>query len=274
MTQETFVHATAIIEKGAELAEGVYVGPFCVVGAHVRVGKGTHLQSHVSLTGYTTLGEDNEVYPFASVGNVPQDLKHKGEKTVLVIGNRNKIRECATLQPGTVPGGGKTVIGDDNLLMAYTHVAHDCIIGNRNVIVNGSQISGHVQIDNDAVIAGVSGIHQNCRVGDFAMVGAGSMVNQDVPPFTLVQGDRATVRGLNIIGLRRKGFTTEKLAALKNAYRFVFGMGAPTVEVAVERCRQEGLLVHPEVQYFVEFIQASKRGVARPASDLDASDLV
>lgn len=270
---ETFIHPTAIVEKGAEFASGVHIGPYCMVGPNVKLGKGTRLQGHVFLGGHTTMGEENEIFAFASVGNIPQDLKYKGEPTTLTFGHKNTIREYATIQPGTVPGGSKTVIGDGNLLMAYTHVAHDCIIGNKNIVSNGVQISGHVIMENEIVIGGLAGIHQFSRLGDMAMIAAGSMVNQDVPPFCLVQGDRAMLRGLNVVGLKRRGFNTEKLSALKKVYRTLFLSGSPTIEQAVEKCRQENLLTHSEISLFVDFVLASKRGVCRPASESDNSGL-
>lgn len=266
---ETFIHPTAIVEKGAELGVGVHIGPYAIVGPHVKLGDGCWVQSHALISGHTSMGEKNEIFAFASVGNVPQDLKHKGEITTLEIGRENKIREYCTLQPGTVNGGGKTVIGDGNLLMAYTHVAHDCFLGNKNIMANGAQLAGHVTIHNEAIVSSLAGVHQFCRIGDNSLIAAGAMVAQDVPPFVLVQGDRATVRGLNVVGLKRKGFTAEKLRALKNAYRIMFLTGAPTVDGALEECRKQGLLEHSEIVSFVEFIKSSKRGVSRPAQDVD-----
>ncbi|MEY2987417.1 MAG: hypothetical protein RJB13_938, partial [Pseudomonadota bacterium] len=212
MSQNTNIHPTAIVHPGAELDSEVVVGPFCTVGSHVKIGRGTKLISHVVIDGHTTIGAQNEIFPFASVGTVPQDLKYNGEPTILTIGDRNKIRECATLQPGTVQGGGQTVVGSNNLFMAYTHVAHDCIVGNDNIFANSVQLSGHVEVHNGAVIGGISGIHQFCRIGDMAMVAAGSIVVQDVPNFCVAQGDRATLRGLNVVGMRRKGLTASDLA--------------------------------------------------------------
>lgn len=264
MSQNTNIHPTAIVHSSAELDSDVVIGPYCTVGAHVKIGRGTKLISHVVVDGHTSIGADNEIFPFASVGTVPQDLKYKGEPTLLTIGDRNKIRECATLQPGTVQGGNKTVVGDDNLFMAYTHVAHDCIIGNNNIFANSVQLSGHVEVHNGAVIGGISGIHQFCRIGDMAMVAAGSIVVQDVPNFCVAQGDRATLRGLNVVGMRRKGLTASDLASIKDIYKRIFLNPLPTLDETIEACRQSGLLEGRHAQSFIEFIQSARRGVVRP----------
>lgn len=266
MSQNVTIHPTAIVHPDAQLDANVFVGPFCTVGPHVKIGKGTRLVSHVVVEGHTTLGEGNEVFPFASVGTVPQDLKYKGEPTLLLIGDRNKIRECATLQPGTVQGGGKTVVGSNNLFMAYTHVAHDCLIGNDNIFANSVQLSGHVEIHNGVVVGGISGIHQFCRIGDMAMVAAGSIVVQDVPNFCVAQGDRATLRGMNIIGMRRKGLTASDLSILKSVYKQIFLSPLPTVDETIDACQSHGLLANPHALRMVEFIRAARRGVVRPAA--------
>jgi UDP-N-acetylglucosamine acyltransferase len=266
VSQNVTIHPTAIVHPDAQLDANVFVGPFCTVGPHVKIGKGTRLVSHVVVEGHTTLGEGNEVFPFASVGAVPQDLKYKGEPTLLLIGDRNKIRECATLQPGTVQGGGKTVVGSNNLFMAYTHVAHDCLIGNDNIFANSVQLSGHVEIHNGVVVGGISGIHQFCRIGDMAMVAAGSIVVQDVPNFCVAQGDRATLRGMNIIGMRRKGLTASDLSVLKSVYKQIFLSSLPTVDETIDACQSHGLLANPHALRMVEFIRAARRGVVRPAA--------
>jgi UDP-N-acetylglucosamine acyltransferase len=273
MSTSVSIHPTAIVHPDAELDAGVIVGPFCTVGAHVKVGRGTKLISHVVLDGHTTLGEENEIFPFASVGTIPQDLKYKGEPTLLIIGDRNKIRESATLQPGTVQGGGRTVVGHNNLLMAYTHVAHDCIIGHDNIFANSVQLSGHVEVHNGAVIGGISGIHQFCRIGDMAMVAAGSIVVQDVPNFCVAQGDRATLRGMNVIGMRRKGLTAGDLSVLKSVYKQFFLSPLPTVAETVEACRQSGFLDNPHARRLIDFICSARRGVVRPASGGNNDDL-
>ena len=268
MSNEVFIHPTALVEKGAQLDEGVHVGPFSIVGSHVRVGKNSRLFSHVVLTGHTTLGAENQIYPFASVGHAPQDLKYKGEPTTLVIGDRNLIRESTTLQVGTVQGGGTTVVGHGNLFMAYTHVAHDCRLGNDNILANGVQLAGHVTIDNDAVIGGISAVHQFCHIGDMAMTGGGAMLVEDLPPYCIAQGDRAMLRGLNLVKMRRKGLSAEALRAVKDAYKLLFLSGAPTVSDAVAKVELAGFLKFPEVLKLVEFVKTSQRGVVRPAQDV------
>lgn len=258
------IHSTAVVAKEAQLGTDVVIGPYCVVDGYVTLGDRTRLHSHAVVSGWTKLGADCEVFPFASVGNRPQDLKYKGEETWLLLGARNTVRECATLQPGTVQGGGKTVIGDGNLFMAYSHVAHDCVIGNNNIFANCAQLSGHVEIGNNVNIAGIGGIHQFCRVGDYAMAAAGSVVVQDIPPFCMVQGDRAHLRGLNVVGLKRRGFGAEQIAKIRAAYRTLFLSGQPTVEAAIAAVSAEGLLAEEGVRAFCDFVRASKRGVVRP----------
>lgn len=271
-TSEVIIHPTSIVEKGAQLDAGVRIGPFCIVGPNVILGAGTHLQSHVVIEGHTTMGAKNEIFPFASIGKAPQDLKYKGEPTTLVIGDGNRIRESATLQPGTVQGGGHTTVGSGNLLMAYTHVAHDCIVGNDNIIANGVQLSGHVTIGNGVTLGGLVGVHQFCRVGDMAMAAGGSMIVEDVPHYCIVQGDRATLRGLNIVGMRRKGLSREQIQMVKHCYKILFSSGAPTVDAAIALCDEQGLLKEAVVLALTEFVRASTRGVTRPMQDISLED--
>ena len=262
------VHPSSIVHPSAKLAPGVRVGPYCTVGENVTIGSGSVLRSHVNIEGHTTVGERNEFFPFCSVGAPPQDLKYKGEPTLLVIGHNNIIRECVTLQPGTVQGGGKTLIGNKNLLMAYCHVAHDCVIGDENIIANSVQLSGHVTLENQTVLGGMSAIHQFCKVGDLAMLGGGSMVVQDVPPYSLVQGDHASFRGLNIVGLKRKNFDKQQIATVKKVYLHLIQDPAPTVEESVKNLE---LALGPDddrdvVTQIVTFIRQSSRGVVRRAA--------
>lgn len=263
----TFIHPSAIIESGAELGLGVSVGPYCVVGANVKVGAGTKLHSHVVLAGHTTLGEGNEIYPFASVGHAPQDLKYKGEPTLLKIGNKNIIREYATLQPGTVTGCGETVVGDENLFMAHTHVAHDCIVGNQNVFANCASLAGHVTVCHQTVLGGFAAIHQFCVIGDMAMVGLSSVVVHDVPPYSIAEGNRANIRGLNVVAMRRRGLTATNLSNVRKAYKLMFLSGFPTVADAVAQVEKDGLMTDVSVQKFVSAILSSKRGVVRPTKE-------
>lgn len=255
------LNPSAIVDPRAELDRDVEVGPYCVIGAGVKIGKGTKLHSHVSIQGRTTLGENNVFFPFASVGSAPQDLKYKGEPSQLLIGNGNTIREYVSLNPGTSGGGMVTRVGDQNLLMMYCHIAHDCIVGNRNVIANGATLGGHVIVEDHVIVGGLVGIHQFVRVGTGSILGAGSMVSMDVPPYCNATGDRARLRGLNLEGLRRRGFDKSTIAAIRRAYRIAFQSKLRT-EDALRKIRQD-IPAIPEVERFVEFIAGSRRGICR-----------
>lgn len=255
------IHPTAIVHPGAQLDERVTVGPYAVIGEHVSIGRGTTVGAHTVIDGWTRIGEDNRIFHLAAVGGIPQDLKYRGEETWLVIGNRNIIREFATLQPGTVTGIGKTVIGDDNLFMAYCHVAHDCIVGNRVIMANGSTLAGHVTVEDFAILGGLSAVHQYTRIGESVMLSGGAMVGQDAPPYTIAAGDRARLRGLNLVGLRRRGFSEETIKVLKKAYRILV-LSKLRIADALVRIRNE-LPALPEVAHFVEFIEKSERGICR-----------
>jgi len=257
------VHPTAIIAAGAALGDGVTIGAYTLVGPQVRIGAGTRVGAHVVVEGRTTIGARNEIFQFASIGAVPQDLKYHGEPSELLIGDDNRVREFCTLQPGTEGGGMITRVGNRNLLMNYAHIAHDCILGDGNIVANGTQLGGHVTIESNVVIGALSGIHQFTRLGESAIIGAGSMVSQDVPPFCNATGDRATLHGLNTLGLKRRGLTAETIRALRQAYRLMFQSGLRVVE-AVPRIRAEIPAV-PEVERFVAFIEGSERGVCREA---------
>ncbi|HEY7220530.1 MAG TPA: acyl-ACP--UDP-N-acetylglucosamine O-acyltransferase [Candidatus Binatia bacterium] len=255
------VHPSAIIDPRAEMDSDVEVGPCCVIGAAVKIGKGTRIHSHAVVEGRTTLGEGNVIFPFAAVGTVPQDLKYKGEPSELVIGNRNTIREYASLNPGTTAGGMVTRVGDQNLLMMQCHIAHDCILGNHNVIANGATLGGHVVIEDFVIVGGLVGVHQFVRIGTGAIIGAGSMVSKDVPPYCNATGDRAKLHGLNIEGLKRRGVDRAVVEMIRRAYRIVFNSKLRT-EDALKRIRDEIPLI-PEIETFVTFIAHSQRGVCR-----------
>jgi UDP-N-acetylglucosamine acyltransferase len=255
------IHPSAIIDPRAQIDAGVEIGPFAVIGPHVRIGRGTRIGAHTVIDGWTEIGADNQIFHFAAVGGIPQDLKYKGEETWLRIGDRNIIREFATLQPGTVTGIGETVIGNDNLFMAYCHVAHDCVVANRVIMANGSTLAGHVNVESFAILGGLSAVHQFTRVGESVMLSGGAMVGQDVPPYTIAAGDRARLRGLNIVGLRRRGFSDETITQIKKAYKILV-FSKLRLEEALGRIRSE-LAVGPEILHFVEFIEKSERGICR-----------
>ncbi|GFE58111.1 acyl-ACP--UDP-N-acetylglucosamine O-acyltransferase [Geobacter sp. AOG1] len=257
------IHPSAAIQQGAELDNDVEIGPGVFIGPHVRIGKGTRVGPNAVIDGWTEIGQDNQIFHLASVGGIPQDLKYKGEETWLKIGDRNIIREFATLHPGTVTGDNETTVGNGNLFMAYSHVAHDCHVGNGVVMANGATLAGHVRVDDFAILGGLCAIHQFVRIGAHAMIGGGTMVGQDIPPFTIVTGDRKDVklRGLNQVGLTRRGFSEDKIATLKKAYRILVLSKLRLVD-ALDRIRQE-LPQTEEVKQLVSFIEQSQRGICR-----------
>ena len=257
----SLIHPTAAIDKGAELDSTVKVGAFAVIGPQVRVGAGTEIGSHAVISGKTVIGSRNLVSPFASLGSRPQDLKYRGEETELLIGDDNMFREYCNVSVGTVGGGSKTSIGNGNLFMVYTHVAHDCIIGHNCIVANGTAIAGHVTIDDGAVLGGLSAIHQFCRVGKLAMIAGGSMVAQDVVPYCMVHGDRARINGLNVVGLRRLGVKAESLRAIKEMYQIVFESNA-TLDDAMSRITAE-IEDSPYRRDWLEFLRKGERGICR-----------
>ncbi len=259
--KEVLINPRAIVHPGAELESDVRVGPFSVIGPGVKIGAGTVIESHVVLEGRTTIGRDNRIFPYASVGAVPQDLKYGGEDSKLVIGDNNTIRECVTINKGTEGGGGVTRLGSGILVMAYCHIAHDCHIKDGVIMANQATLAGHVVIENSAVLGGMTGVHQFCRIGSLAMVGAHSYVSMDVAPYTTVQGVRAKLSGLNVIGIKRNNISEEALAALKVAYRIIFKSSLP-LEKAVKKTKKD-VQAYPEIEYLLEFIGSSERGVTR-----------
>ncbi len=218
----TNIHALAVVDPKAELGSNVKIGPFCTVGPHVQLGDNVQLVSHVVVDGRTQVGEDTIIYPFASIGTAPQDLKYSGEESTLHIGKRNKIREHVTMNPGTKGDKMKTVVGDDCLFMMAAHVAHDCIVGNRVILANNATLAGHVVVGDFAIIGGLSAIHQFVRIGEHAMIGGMSGVENDVIPYGMVMGERARLAGLNLVGLERRGFEKESVQTLLKAFRELF----------------------------------------------------
>lgn len=257
----TKIHKTALVDSRAELDLDVEVGPYSVIGPKVKVGNGTRVKSHVVLEGDTTIGRDNLIFQFATVGSDPQDLKYKGEESRLVIGDRNTIREFGSLNPGTAGGGMVTCVGNGNLFMMHCHIAHDCILGDHNIIANGATLGGHVVIEDYVIVGGLVGVHQFVKIGTGAILGAGSMVSKDVPPYCNATGDRARLRGLNLEGLRRRGFTRPQIDALKKAYRILFGSGLKAKD-AVKKLRQQ-VGDSPEAERLARFVEQSQRGVCR-----------
>lgn len=256
------IHSTALVHPEAQIDPQAEIGPWCTVGPHVKLGKGTRLISHVVVDGWTELGEDNVVFPFSVLGAIPQDLKYNGEQTRLIIGNRNTIRESVTLNLGTVQGGGVTRVGDDCLIMAYTHLGHDCIVGNHCVIANYGGLAGHVIVEDYAVIGGMSGISQFVRVGAHSYIGGQSGLERDVPPFTIALGSRPCVlKGANIVGLRRRGFTSETIQKINEAVKLWTRPDIQKEQCLLEIESQYGEF--PEIQNFISFIRKSEAGVVR-----------
>lgn len=256
------IHVTAIIEEGAILEEGVKIGPYCIVGKDVKIGKNTTLQSHVVIEGITEIGEDNTIFSFVSIGKASQDLKYKNEPTKTIIGNRNKIREFVTIHRGT-DDRWETRIGDDNLLMAYVHVAHDVIVGNNCILANAVTLAGHVTVEDFAIIGGLTPVHQFCRVGAYSMTGGASAINQDICPFMLAEGNKAEVKTLNALGLKRKGFSMEEISNIKKAYKLIYRSGLPLKEILKEL--KEGYEDDKNIKKLYDFIEISiqNRGIAR-----------
>jgi UDP-N-acetylglucosamine acyltransferase len=257
------IHASAVVSPGSSLAEDVVIGPFCVVGPKVVLGRGVKLYSHVVVEGHTQIGEQTEVFPFASLGHAPQDLKFSGEDSRLVIGARNRIREHVTMSPGTAGGGMETVVGDDCLFMVGSHVAHDCHVGNRVILANNATLAGHVTVEDFAILGGLSAVHQFVRIGAHAMIGGMSGVESDVIPFGLVKGERASLHGLNLVGMERRGFAKEDVQAARKAFQVVFAdKGTLSERIELASSTFSG---NPVVTGMIEFLRNKSRlGVCQP----------
>jgi UDP-N-acetylglucosamine acyltransferase len=254
----SLIHGTAIIHPRAKIGAGTTVGPYVSIGEHVTIGKNCRIGASTVIDGDTEIGDDNEIFPMASIGLVPQDLKFGGEMTRVRIGRHNVIREFVTIHRGTKGGGGLTSIGDHNLLMAYTHIAHDCHVGHHTIFANAATLAGHVLVEDYASIGAFSGVHQFCRVGQHAFIGGYSVVTRDALPFVKTVGNRARIYGINTIGLIRRGFSQETIARLKRAYRYLLHSNTSRALAQIER---DSAMQSPEVQYVVDFIRSSKRGV-------------
>jgi len=255
------IHPTAIVDSSAIVADDVEIGPYSIIGPDVTIGAGCWIGPHVVIKGPTTLGKDNKIFQFASVGEDPQDLKYAGERTTLEIGDSNTIREFATINRGTVGGGGTTRIGNHNLFMAYIHVAHDCILSDHIIMANGASIAGHVEVGNYAILAGFACVHQFCLVGEHAFVGLNSVANRDVAPFTMAVGNYAEAKGINKNGLRRREFSEDAISALHRAYKALLRQHGERDKAidAIKSDRDQ----FPEVARFIDFIEQSERGVVR-----------
>jgi UDP-N-acetylglucosamine acyltransferase len=258
---KTKIHATSIVDARAEIDTNVEIGPFCVIKGGVKIRKGTKILSNVVIEGSTEIGENCTVYPFSSIGFPPQDLKYKGEPSRLVIGNNNIIREYATIHRASVGGDGITSVGDNNFLMAYAHIAHDCKIGDNVIMTNAATLAGHVLVEDYAYIGGLVAVHQFTRIGRYAMVGGFSGIGQDIPPYMIASGARAKLFGPNIIGLKRHGFSDTAINAIKKAYKILF-REKRTLKDALKKI-QEDVPVTEEIRHLVEFIEKNKRGICR-----------
>jgi UDP-N-acetylglucosamine acyltransferase len=259
------IHPTAIVESGAELDATVSIGAYAIVRSQVRIGAGTSVGPHTVIEGRTTIGRDNRIFQFASIGAAPQDKKYAGEPTELHIGDRNTIREFCTLNLGTAQDAGVTRIGDDNWIMAYVHIAHDCRVGNDTTLANNATLGGHVHLGDHVFIGGLTGVHQFVKIGAHAMAGFGSAVNQDVPPFMTVDGNPPVARGFNVIGLKRRGFDAERLAAVKQMHRLLYrsGLTFDDARVAIAALATEMPQAAGDIALMTEFLSGATRGIVR-----------
>lgn len=257
------IHPSAVVAPGAELAEGVSIGAYSVIGAHVRLGAGTVIRAHCTVEGHTTIGRDNRIGPFASVGGPPQDKKYAGEPTALEIGDGNTIREFVTINTGTVQDAGVTRIGDDNWIMAYVHIAHDCRLGDHIILANAVQLAGHVHLDDWVFLGGLSGVHQFVRVGAHAMTGFQTRLSQDLPPFVTAAGNPAQAQGINQEGLRRRGYTDERIARIKQMHRSLYRQGLTLKDAVADITAARTEASAPDTDLMLAFLAAAQRGIVR-----------
>ena len=257
----SLIHPTAIVSDSASIDDSVEIGPYSVIGDEVEIGAGTRVESHVVINGPTTIGVDNHIYQFASVGDDPQDMKYAEEPTKLIIGDRNTIREYCTLSRGTIQDKGVTQMGDDNWIMAYVHIAHDCVIGNKCILANNATLAGHVHVGDWVIFAGFSGAHQFCRIGSHSFLGMYAGASRDVPAYTMVFGQPAVPKGINTEGLKRRDFSSDQIRNIKNAYRIVYRQGKK-LNVAIDEI--EALVKEqPELEILLESLRSHNRGIAR-----------
>ena len=255
------IHATAIVSDKAQLADDVEIGAYSIIGDDVSIGSGTKIASHVVISGPTVIGQDNRVYQFASLGDDPQDKKYAGEPTRLTIGDRNTIREFCTFSRGTAQDKGETIVGDDNWIMAYVHIAHDCVVGSKTIMANNATLAGHVHVGDWVIFGGFAGIHQFCKIGAHAFIGMYSAISRDVPAYTMISGTPAAPRGINSEGLKRRDFDAGQIRNIKDAYRLVYRKGiklADAIDEIAERSKTQ-----PELDLFLESLQSSERGLIR-----------
>ena len=262
MSNNEFIHPTAIIDASAVIAADAKIGPYCIIGPNVTIGAGTQLHSQVVVGGYKRIGEHNEIFQFASVGEVCQDLKYAGEETWLEIGDHNKIREHCSLHRGTVQDHGITKIGSHNLLMVNTHIAHDCVVGDHNIFANNVGVAGHVHVGDYVIVGGNSGIHQFCKIDSYSMIGGASLIVKDVPAYVMVSGNPAHAFAMNVEGMRRKGWSKNVIQGLRTAFKLIYKEGL-TTEQALERIRAEILPEVAEVQLLIDSLEQSERGIVR-----------
>lgn len=257
------IHPSAIIDSSAVIAENTEIGPYAIIGKHVQIGSGTKIGAHAVIGDWTSIGENNDIFHQSSVGAAPQDLKYRGEEAWTRIGNNNVVREFATIHRGTATGSGETVVGNNNLFMAYSHVAHDCRIGNGVVMANVATLAGHVTVEDNVILGGLVAVHQFTSIGAYAMIGGGTMVGLDVIPYAIATNDKreAKLRGLNLIGLKRRGFSDEAITNIKKAYKTLF-MAKLKLPDAIKRIKAD-ITDSPEIDYLLAFIERSQRGICR-----------
>lgn len=256
------IHETAVVHPTAEVADGVEIGPYSIIGEHVTIGEGTRIGPHVLIDKWTVIGTGCQIYQYASLGAPPQHMRYNGEETYVIVGDNNIIREYVTIHRGTPFGNGKTVLGNENFIMAYAHVAHDCIIGNRVVMASYAALGGHVEIGDHAIIGGIVAIHQFVRIGTYAFVGGATALTRDIPPYVTASGMKVKLYGINVVNLQRNNVPEEVIKGLRRAYKVLF-RSHHTMEEAIQNVQEDPIYALPEVKHMLEFIKGTKRGITR-----------